>query len=146
MTAGDGGADQAGGKGGRRFARAGEGGLPPAVAPFSQGVRVGDLVWTAGQGSIDSEAKVVGVGDIRVQTERTLENVAAALAACGATIRDVVKMTIWLRDFNDYEGMNEVYARWFSAPEPVRACVRAELVFPELLVEMEATAVIDAGR
>jgi 2-iminobutanoate/2-iminopropanoate deaminase len=127
---------------GRFWARAGEAGLPPAVAPFSQGVRVGELVFTAGQASIDSEANVVGVGDIRAQTEQTLRNLSAALERCGASIRDVVKMTIWIRDFNDYAGMNEVYAKWFEPPEPVRACVRSELVFPELLVEMEAVAVV----
>ena len=108
-------------------------------------MRVGQLVFTAGQASIDDQANVVGVGDIRTQTEQTLRNLRAALQACGASIRDVVKMTIWLRDFNDYAGMNEVYASWFEPPEPVRACVRSELVFPELLVEMEAIAVVDGG-
>jgi len=87
----------------------------------------------------------VGVGDIRTQTEQTLRNLRSALEACGASIRDVVKMTIWLRDFEDYAGMNEVYAQWFEPPEPVGACVRSELVFPELLVEMEAVAVVDVG-
>jgi 2-iminobutanoate/2-iminopropanoate deaminase len=134
------------GEGADRFwARPGEGGVAPAVAPFSQGVRVGQLVFTAGQASIDAEANVVGVGDVRAQTEQTLRNLSAALERCGASIRDVVKMTIWLRDFNDYAGMNEVYAKWFEPPEPVRACVRSELVFPELLVEMEAVAVVDGG-
>jgi 2-iminobutanoate/2-iminopropanoate deaminase len=128
----------------RFWARPGEGGTAPAVAPFSQGVRVGQLVLTAGQASIDAEANVVGVGDIRAQTEQTLQNLSAALEACGASIAHVVKMTIWLRDFDDYAGMNEVYAKWFQPPEPVRACVRSELVFPELLVEMEAVAVLDA--
>ena len=133
------------GPGERFFAPGGEAGLPRAVAPFSQGVRVGSLVFTAGQASIDLDANVVGVGDIRVQTEQTLKNLSAALERCGATVRDVVKMTIWIRDFNDYDGMNEVYARWFEPPEPVRACVRSELVFPELLVEMEAIAVVGEG-
>lgn len=116
--------------------------MPRAIAPFSQAVRVGPLVLTAGQASIDEDANVVGQGDIRAQTEQTLRNLAAALDRCGADLREVVKMTIWLRDFNDYAGMNEVYGRWFTPPEPVRACVRAELVFPTLLVEMEATAVV----
>lgn len=124
----------------RFWARGGEEGLPPAIAPFSQGVRAGSLIFTAGQASIDSEANVVGVGDIRAQTDQTLRNLSAALQRCGATLRDVVKVTIWLRDFDDYAGLNEAYGRWFTEPEPVRACVRAELVYPELLVEMEAIA------
>jgi 2-iminobutanoate/2-iminopropanoate deaminase len=126
----------------RRWARGGEDGLPRAVAPFSQGVRVGSLIFTAGQASIDADANVVAEGDIREQTAQTLRNVSLVLEHYGASLRDVVKMTIWLRDFNDYAAMNEVYAEWFEPPEPVRACVRSELVFPTLLVEMEAVAVV----
>jgi len=126
----------------RFWAPGGQAGLPRAIAPFSQGVRVGSLVFTAGQASIDADANVVGVGDIGAQTEQTLRNLSAALERCGATIADVVKVTIWIRDFNDYAGMNEAYGRWFEAPEPVRACVRSELAFPTLLVEMAATAVV----
>ena len=112
------------------------------IGPYSLGVRTGSLVFTAGQVAVDSERNIVGEGDIRAQTEQTLENVSAVLERCGATMRDVVKVTIWLRDFDDYAGMNEVYGRWFEEPEPVRACVRADLVRPELLVEIEATAVV----
>jgi reactive intermediate/imine deaminase len=129
----------------RRWARGGESGLPPAIAPFSQGARVGGLVFTAGQASIDGDAKVVAPGDIGGQTTQTLRNLSRALEVLGADLSDVVKMTIWLRDFNDYAGMNEVYGHWFPPPEPVRACVRSELVFPELLVEMEAVAVVRNG-
>lgn len=131
--------------GGRTWVRGGEGGLPRVIGPYSLGVRTGSLVFTAGQVPVDPDRNVVGVGDIRAQTQRTLENLSGVLERCGATIADVVKVTIWLRDFNDYEGMNEVYAQWFTEPEPVRACVRAELVKPEMLVEIEATAVVGAN-
>lgn len=127
---------------GRHWIRGGEQGLPRVIGPYSLGVRAGSLVFTAGVVAVDSERNIVGRGDIRAQTEQTLTNLAAVLERCGATLRDVVKLTIWLRDFNDYAGMNEVYGRWFGSPEPVRACVRAELVQPELLVEIEATAVV----
>lgn len=128
--------------GGRFWVPGGEEGLPQVIAPYSLGVRTGSVVFMAGQVPVDSERNVIGVGDIRAQTEQTLRNVSAVLERCGATMRDVVKVTIWLRDFDDYAGMNEVYARWFDEPHPVRACVRADLVQPELLVEIEATAVI----
>jgi 2-iminobutanoate/2-iminopropanoate deaminase len=127
----------------RHFSAGGQGGLPPAIAPFSQAVRAGSLVMTAGQAALDQKGEIVGEGDVREQTRQTLDNVKAALESAGATMRDVVKITIWLRDFNDYKGMNEVYAKYFAAPEPVRACVRSDLVFPSLLVEIEATAVLD---
>ena len=127
---------------GRRWVRGGEDGLPRVIGPYSLGVRSGALVFTAGMVPVDSERNIVGPGDIRAQTEQTLQNLSAVLERCGAGIRDVVKVTIWLRDFDDYAGMNEVYARWFTEPEPVRACVRADLVQPGLLVEIEATAVV----
>ena len=127
---------------GRRWVRGGEDGLPRVIGPYSLGVRSGALVYTAGMVPVDSERNIVGPGDIRAQTEQTLQNLSAVLERCGAGIRDVVKVTIWLRDFDDYAGMNEVYARWFTEPEPVRACVRADLVQPGLLVEIEATAVV----
>jgi 2-iminobutanoate/2-iminopropanoate deaminase len=130
----------------RHWVRGGEDGLPRVIGPYSLGVRTGRLVFTAGQVAVDSERNVVGRGDIRAQTEQTLRNVRAVLERCGARLEDVVKVTIWLRDFDDYAGMNEVYGRWFDEPEPVRACVRADLVQPELLVEIEATAMVDDGR
>jgi 2-iminobutanoate/2-iminopropanoate deaminase len=127
---------------GRRWVRGGEEGLPRVIGPYSLGVRTGNVVYTAGMVPVDSKRNVVGAGDIRAQTEQTLRNLSAVLERCGAGLSDVVKVTIWLRDFNDYAGMNEVYGRWFGEPEPVRACVRADLVQPELLVEIEATAVV----
>jgi reactive intermediate/imine deaminase len=126
------------------WARGGEDGLPRVGGPYSLGVRAGSTVYTAGMVPVDAERNVVGVGDIRAQTEQTLRNLAAVLERFGATVGDVVKVTIWLRDFDDYAGMNEVYGRWFSEPEPVRACVRADLVQPDFLVEIEATAVTGA--
>jgi reactive intermediate/imine deaminase len=126
----------------RHWVSGGQDGLPRVIGPYSLGVRTGELVFTAGMVPVDSERNIVGAGDIRAQTEQTLQNLSAVLDRCGAGIRDVVKVTIWLRDFADYAGMNEVYARWFDEPEPVRACVRADLVQPELLVEIEATAVV----
>jgi 2-iminobutanoate/2-iminopropanoate deaminase len=131
---------------GRHWVRGGEDGLPRVIGPYSLGVRAGRLVFTAGQVAVDSERNIIGPGDVRAQTEQTLNNVRSVLERCGAGMEDVVKVTVWLRDLNDFAGMNEVYGRWFGEPRPVRACVRAELVQPQLLVEIEATAVVDDGR
>ena len=131
------------GGGDRFWAQPGEGGTAPAVAPFSQGVRVGQLVFTAGQASIDADANVVGAGDIRAQTELTLRNLRAALEACGASIRDVVKMTIWLRDFEDYAGMNEVFRGRFGPNPPVRTTIAAYGGIPgKSLVEIDCIAAL----
>ena len=119
-----------------------QGGLPPAGPPLSAAVRVGDLVFTAGQVANDERGDMVGEGDVAAQTEQVLRNVEAALGVAGATMADVVKVTVWLRDVSDFAAMNEVYARWFPEPRPVRACVRAELMGSRLLVEIEATAAV----
>lgn len=129
----------------RQWVPGGQGGLPPAIAPFTLGMRAGQMVFTAGQAALDENGKVVGVGDIRAQTRKTLENIGATLEQLGASFKDVVKVTIWLTDFRHYAGMNEVYGSFFPEPRPPRACVKADLVWPELLVEIEAIAVIGSG-
>ena len=126
-----------------QFFAPGEGGPPPVKAPLSAAARAGNLVWTAGQLAYDENGDLVGEGDVAAQTEQTLRNVEAALRVAGVTMADVVKVTVWLTDTANFAAMNEVYRRWFDEPRPVRACVRADLVGQNLLVEIEATAVVD---
>jgi 2-iminobutanoate/2-iminopropanoate deaminase len=126
-----------------QFFAPGEGGTPPVKAPLSAAARAGNLVWTAGQLAYDENGDLVGEGDVAAQTEQTLRNVDAALRVAGATMADVVKVTVWLTDTANFAAMNEVYRRWFDEPRPVRACVRADLMGQDLLVEIEATAVVD---
>ena len=126
-----------------QFFAPGEGGTPPVKAPLSAAARAGNLVWTAGQLAYDENGDLVGAGDVAAQTEQTLRNVDAALRVAGATMTDVVKVTVWLTDTANFAAMNEVYRRWFDEPRPVRACVRADLMGQDLLVEIEATAVAD---
>ena len=126
-----------------QFFAPGEGGTPPVKAPLSAAARAGNLVWTAGQLAYDENGDLVGEGDVAAQTEQTLRNVEAALRVAGATMADVVKVTVWLTDTANFAAMNEVYRRWFDDPRPVRACVRADLMGQNLLVEIEATAVVD---
>jgi 2-iminobutanoate/2-iminopropanoate deaminase len=126
-----------------QFFAPGDGGTPPVKAPLSAAARAGNLVWTAGQLAYDEHGDLVGEGDVAAQTEQTLRNVEAALRVAGATMADVVKVTVWLTDTANFAAMNEVYRRWFDEPRPVRACVRADLMGQNLLVEIEATAVVD---
>lgn len=126
-----------------QFFAPGDGGTPPVKAPLSAAARAGNLVWTAGQLAYDENGDLVGAGDVAAQTEQTLRNVEAALRVAGATMADVVKVTVWLTDTANFAAMNEVYRRWFDEPRPVRACVRADLMGQNLLVEIEATAVVD---
>ena len=130
----------------RDWSFGGGAGQPPAVsANFSQGVRAGPLVFTAGQAALNERGELVGANDIRAQTEKTLENIGGVLQSLGASFKDVVKVTVWLKDYDDYAAMNEVYARFFPEPRPPRACVRSDLVpmfKDEFLVEIEAIAVV----
>ena len=117
-------------------------GLTAPIAPYSWATRAGSLVFVAGNAALDSQGRVVGEGDIRQQTEKTLENIRVTLEAAGATLNDVVKTTVFLTDVANYAGMNEVYRRYFPAEPPARSTVLTGLVVTGLLVEIEAIAAI----
>ena len=115
--------------------------LPTPGAAYSQVVKKGTIVATAGTIAMDSNGNVVGEGDIETQTRKVLENISAALQAAGASMQDVIKTTVFISDMSDYKGMNAVYGEFFSDAPPARSTVKAELVLPSLLVEIEALAV-----
>ena len=119
--------------------------LPTPLAAYCQVARKGSIVTTAGHIAFDGDGKLVGEGDIRAQTRQTLENIRVSLEAAGASIRDVLQTTVYLSDFDNYKGMNEVFTEYFADNPPARATVRADLVFPTLLVEIQALAVIDGA-
>ena len=118
-------------------------GLPAAIGPYSWATRHANLIFLAGTGSIGADGKLVGEGDIRKQTEVTLDNLKAAVIAAGGTLADVVKTTVYLGDVADYAGMNEVYRRYFPDAPPARATLITGFVVPGLLVEIEAIAAVD---
>lgn len=110
---------------------------PPPAGPYSQAVRAGSLVVCAGQGGHRLDGTIAD--DITAQTEQCLANVLAALAAGGATEADVVKVGVYLTDVGDFAAMNEVYARTFAAPYPVRTTVYVGLP-AGMLIEVDAIA------
>src|SRR5437879_10230572 len=114
------------------------------VIPFRQGEKYDDLIFVSGQGPIGKDGKIVA-GDIKIQTRATLENFRDVLEAAGATMDDVVQTTVYLKDLADYQGMNEVYAIFFSDPKPARATVKAELLFG-MIVEIQGIAAIRRSR
>ncbi len=103
-------------------------GPAPLNLPFSPGIRFGDLIFISGQGPLDANGKVIA-GDIKAQTRKTLENFNRVLAAAGSDMESVLQTTVYLKDLNDYSGMNEVYSSFFKDPKPARATVQAELLF-----------------
>jgi 2-iminobutanoate/2-iminopropanoate deaminase len=113
---------------------------PAAIGPYSQAVRWGDLIFVSGQIPIDPATSQVVGGDVAVQTERVLKNLAAILEAAGASLRQVLKTTVYLRDLNDFGKMNAVYARFFSEQPPARATVQVARLPRDVSVEIEAVA------
>ncbi|MDP9227174.1 MAG: RidA family protein [Actinomycetota bacterium] len=116
--------------------------LTRPIAPYSWATQDDHLVFVAGHAALDADGNVVGRGDIRAQTERTLENMKRTLEAAGGNLSDLVKTTVYLVDVSDYAGMNDVYRRYFPTDPPARATVLVGLVVAGLLVEIDGYAVI----
>lgn len=116
-------------------------GAPTPVGPYQQAVRIGNLVFTAGQIPLDPRTnQVVGLR-IEDQTQRVLENLKAILEAAGSSLDRVVKTTVYLRDMNDFPAMNGVYAGYFQAgTAPARSTVQVARLPKDVAVEIEAIA------
>jgi len=113
---------------------------PAAIGPYSQAVRVGSIVFCAGQVPLDPKTGEIVSQDIAEQTRRVLENVAAILRSEGLTLVDVVKTTVFLADFGDFQKMNEVYATYFKNQPPARSTVGVSTLPKNARVEIEAIA------
>ena len=113
---------------------------PAAIGPYSQAVRVGNLVYTSGQIPINPATGVFAEGGIKEQTRQSLLNVKAILEAAGLTMSDVVKTSVFMADMNDFADMNAVYAEFFSEPYPARSAVAVKALPKGALVEIEVVA------
>ena len=114
----------------------------PPPGGYSQGIAAGGLIFVAGQVGVDVQGKIPGDGGMAVQTRQTIDNVAAVLAAAGASLKDVVSTTVYIKDLADYKVFNQVWNECFGGHKPARATVLANLVMPQLLVEIQAIAVV----
>jgi 2-iminobutanoate/2-iminopropanoate deaminase len=110
------------------------------IGAYSQGLRMGDFVFVSGQGPLDPQTGQVVGATIEEQTARVLENIKAILAAGGATMADVVKVTAHLSDLALFERYNKVYATYFPDPKPTRTTVGSALL--GILVEIDAIAYV----
>ena len=115
---------------------------PAAVGPYSQAVRIGSLVFTAGQIPIDPATGKLVADDISVQTEQALKNLTAVLKAAGSSLDNVVKCTVFLKDMGEFGAMNEVYGRFFSSNPPARSAVQVAALPLDVRVEIEAIAAL----
>jgi 2-iminobutanoate/2-iminopropanoate deaminase len=116
--------------------------LPAPVGPYSPGISVGNLVFVSGQAGRNPATGEIAP-DVEAQTEQTLKNIAAILAAAGSDLSHVIRCGVFLMDIGDFQKMNGVYARMFGGHRPARTTVQvAALPEPGLLVEIDAVAVI----
>ena len=113
---------------------------PPAVGPYSQGVRVGNLVYTSGQLGLVPGAKEFAGPDIASQTRQALKNAEAILKAGGSCLRHVVKTTVFLQDIAEWPKMNEVYAEFFKEDPPGRSAFQVSALPLGARVEIEIVA------
>jgi 2-iminobutanoate/2-iminopropanoate deaminase len=112
----------------------------PAVGPYNHGVRTGDLLFCAGQIPLDPATGNLVSGDIKAQTERVLQNVKAILDDQGLTFANVVKSTVFLTNLGDFAGMNDVYAKYFTADFPARSTIQVAALPKGANVEIEVVA------
>jgi 2-iminobutanoate/2-iminopropanoate deaminase len=116
---------------------------PEAIGPYSQAIRVGNLVFTAGQIALDPVHQTVLAGGITEQTAQVMENLKAILQAAGTSLDKAVKATVYLKDFNDFAAMNAVYGAYL-APEgvtpPARSTVEVSRLPKDVLVEIDLIA------
>ena len=116
------------------------GDAPAAIGPYSQGIVDGDRIFVSGQGPIDPDSGDVVGEDIREETERTLENVAAVLAAADSSLDDVGKSIVFVTDMSNYDAVNDVYAEYMSDPFPARSAVEVADLPVDIGVEIEVIA------
>jgi 2-iminobutanoate/2-iminopropanoate deaminase len=113
---------------------------PKAIGPYSQAISVEGLVFTSGQIPLDPATQNMVQGDIRAQTERVMENLAAVLAAAGTGFDKVVKATIFVVDLNDFAAVNEIYGKRFPKDPPARSTVQVAALPKGARVEIELIA------
>src|SRR5216110_1641196 len=112
----------------------------PAVGPYNHAVRIGDLLFCAGQIPIDPATGNLVAGDIKAQTDRVLQNVRAILEDQKLSFSNVVKSTVFMTNLADFAGMNEVYAKYFTTDFPARSTIQVAALPKGAIVEIEVVA------
>lgn len=112
---------------------------PTPRGPYSPAVRAGDFIYVSGQGPIDPVTDKLSNGDIQHQTRLVLANIRRILEACGASMSDVVKCSVFLKDGGEFKAMNEVYAEFFGQNRPARTTVVCQFV-SDMRVEIDCVA------
>lgn len=117
---------------------------PYAAFGIAQGYRYGDLIVLSGQIAMTPEGKIVGQGDIAAQAEQAFANIKAILEEAGSNLRNIIKMTTYVTDMSKVGELSEIRARLFGQPPPCETLVEVSaLALPDLMIEIDATAIVD---
>lgn len=118
-------------------------GLPEPISHYTDAVRAGNTIYVSGQGAIAEDGTLVGHGDVVAQTRKVLDNMTLALAAAGATLDDVVKVTVYLAHVDDRPKVNEVRKEYFKGNKPASTLIEiSRFAIEGMLIEIEAIAVV----
>ena len=115
---------------------------PAAIGPYSQGIRAGGFLFLSGQIALDPKTMTVVEGDVAAQAEQVLKNMKGALESQGLDFSDVVKTTVFIKDMNDFGKINEIYGKSFTKDAPARSCVEVARLPKDVLIEIEAIALL----
>ncbi len=113
---------------------------PAAIGPYSQAIRVGNLIYTSGQIPLDPTTSAFVEGGIKEQTRQALNNIKAILEEAGTSMDNVVKTTVFMANMDDFADMNAVYAEFFTEPYPARSAVAVKTLPKGALIEIEVIA------
>lgn len=115
---------------------------PGAIGPYSQAIKVNNMVYTSGQLGMNPETGEIMNQDIKTETKRALDNLAAILEEAGSSMDSVIKTTVFVKDMNDFALVNEVYGEYFNDHKPARSCVEVARLPKDGNVEIEAIALL----
>lgn len=116
---------------------------PKAIGPYSPAVKVGNLVFISGQLPVDPATGEIAGDDIEAQTKKSLENLKAVLKPYAINFNHLVKVTIFLKDMNNFPQVNEIYSQYFTNPFPSRSCIEVSRLPKDAQIEIEAIAYCD---
>ncbi len=115
---------------------------PAAIGPYSQAIVVDKMVFTSGMIPIIPETGELETGDVKAQARQAIKNLVTLLEEAGSSAENVVKTTVFIKDMNDFESINEVYSEFFTENFPARSCVEVARLPKDVLVEIEAVALL----